>query len=957
MERFMKQAFCIVLFCGFCCVFSNKGYAQTKEDSLKAQEIFDKGVSLNNQKPDSSIIYLKEAYILFQKAKMNENLVYTLLAITNTYITLDRFDSARHYSNIAKAEARAKLDSLHPNIFLSLYNYANVLFFEGRYDHAITEYQGLIDRIVQLPDSIQEAPYIQICYFYSHNQLAICYDYFGDFEESQRYRQRLLRLYQTHREPSDRNIAIVHTTQASSYIDQNKFRSGLNALKRCLDVLDLNDPQLYVSDYVDTYFKIAKCYTELGKLDSAAFFLDKADAIQPAKNPRRPQVGLVRRGELAMRGDQYTEAISYLAAAQDQWAAVFQIKHRVFVKLFEQMGDAYAGQEDYPNAFQYYQQALAANHETMTGDETPEYFPPINDLQYPIPSISILAKKAKAFINHHGGSAEGRALAQACFLRVDSLFGRTLRELRSAESRSFFSKEFRPIYERAIDNCYTLYEQTGDEQHLAQAFAYSERSKAILLSLALRDSKARIEGGLPAAVLDEELELRTDIAAYRKRIFEAKPTTDSLLVVEWRNKLFDLEEAFRKLVEKMERDYPNYYQLKYGLVTTTPKQIQASLGSKKHQLIAYFQGDSTLYQFVFSKNNSQFYRQSFGESEKKHFSALLELLHTPGANDQATFAHHAKALYWVLFPASFDAATTAHLSVIPDGQLGFLPFGVLLTEAVNPGDGFRDLPYLLKTTQINYGYSATLLTTDSKQARSFTQELSAFAPAYQGALALSTNQPQAEAIAEQMGGTAYVDSIATEELFHHAAANSRILHLAMHGIPDVAHSLYAYLLFGPSNNDKEDGKLHAYELYNLSLNTELVTLSACETGYGKLAVGEGVMSLARAFRYAGCQNVLFSHWKVDGRSANDLLTGFYAAIANGAKPSEAIWQAKKDFLATAPPDQVHPYYWANFVLNGENQAVANSWPVSVVFLGVFLLLMLLAASLFFAFSKKNKKSV
>lgn len=946
MNQSILNTFTVIIYCILWGDFS-VSYSQVNTDSIKGQRYYNRSVEIANQNPDSSIIYLRMAEFQFNKAKSYESVVMSNLRLGNSHMMHDRYDSARHYATIAKDKAGDYLNTMHPYYMISLYNFANVLFHEGAYHRAILSYAFLLDHFHQLPDSIKNERNTQTCYFYAHNQMAICYDYLGDFEESQRYRLRFLDLYKPHHPPYDRIIAVIHSTQASSFIDQHLYKDALSELRQCLIILDQNDAQAVNWDYIDTYFKQAKCYIELGKIDSANLVLQQAENLQKENNPRRPQVGLSIRGELEIAKQDFELAISYLKESKSKWLEIYKKKekHRIFSKLLTQLADAHLNLQDHPAALHHYQLALAASHPTMTGDEAVDFLPSIEALQYPILCIPVLDKKAQALLQRNNASLPDRKLAQECYKRVDSLLSRTLRELRSAESRAFFSEEFRPIYERAIGNCYELYQETGDDTYLAQAFAYSERSKAILLSLALRDSKAKIEGGLPAEILEKEHQLRTDVATYRKRIFEAKATTDSLLLEGWRAKLFELEEDFRKLVAQMEQEYPNYYQVKYGLVTVTPEQVQANLRGKDHQLIAYFLGDSVLYQFVFSKEQVQLHKQPFGEEVHAHLSNLLPLLHTPDANGLSAFKTHASALYPTLLPQAYSDNPPETLTIIPDGKLGFLPFGVLLTEQAAPSDGFRELPYLLNQTQTSYGYSATLIHTSFRQQPTFTQNLSAFAPSYEGALRLSTNQPQATAVADQLGGKAYLAHAATEATFRQMAPDSRILHLAIHGMPDEKQALYAHLLFGPSSDSAEDGKLHAYELYNLSLNTQLVTLSACESGYGKLALGEGILSLARAFRYAGCQSILFSHWKVDGRAANDLLTGFYEQIDQGKRPSQAIWQAQNEFLATAPPDQVHPYYWANFVLTGEDEPLSK--PFYKWWIGGGLILLLVVFFIFF----------
>ena len=917
--------------------------ADSIPDSTLATNYLEKGDEILPVSMDSAIFYYNKAKVLFHTLGNKELKSNCFLLIESAYAYHDRIDSLTTFALQVVDSIENILGPKHYKYFLAIQNTAAIYNMEGRYFESIRQHKEFINKIAYLSDSIKNSSSFLNIIIYNLRGLAVSNSFLGDYEEAIRYIKQVQSLRKRSGEIISKPVAVEHSILASIFIDQFHYREALEELRKCLMILDRLDLNSVSRDYIDAYYKMATCFIKLNVPDSALYALNESDPLQEIGSGRRPQIGEIKRGDIAVLKGAYDDAFKYYQKGLDLWEKVFggRKKHLVFVRLYGEIGLTYTKIQDYPSALQHYQLALSSGHSTMTGDEPVDYFPPITELPNPVLCIPILDKKAQAILKRADGTLVDRQLAQACYLRVDSLASRSLRELRSAESRAFFSEEFRPIYERAIDNCYMLYQQTGNIAYLTQAFAYSERSKAILLSLALRDSKAKIEGGLPSEVLEKEYQLRTDIAAYRKRIFGAKASTDSLVLDSWRNKLFEMEEDFRKLVASMETDYPNYYQVKYGVMTVTPAQVQASLRGKDHQLIAYFLGDSALYRFVFSKGNVAMHKQENWAEGQSHFERLLPLLQTPSLESLAPFKEHAYGLYQALLPYPSNDAPQ-QLTIIPDGQLGFLPFGVLLSKQAAPSDGFRDLPYVCQRTQINYGYSATLLGTSFTQKTAFDKKLSAFAPAYEAELRLSTNQPQAKAVVEQVGGHAFLASAATEAAFKQTAQTSRILHLAMHGVPDVEQSLYAHMLFGPSTDSVEDGKLHAYELYNLSLNTQLVTLSACETGYGKLAQGEGVMSLARAFRYSGCQSILFSHWKVDGRAANELLAGFYEAIGEGKRPSAAIWQAQKDFLAAAPPDQVHPFYWANFVLTGEDHPLSSPFSKWWWGGGIFLVVLMMA---------------
>jgi hypothetical protein len=123
------------------------------------------------------------------------------------------------------------------------------------------------------------------------------------------------------------------------------------------------------------------------------------------------------------------------------------------------------------------------------------------------------------------------------------------------------------------------------------------------------------------------------------------------------------------------------------------------------------------------------------------------------------------------------------------------------------------------------------------------------------------------------------------------------------------------LLLAPDHAGGEDGILRLGEIYNLDLRAELVVLGACETGLGRLAGGEGVIGLTRAFLYAGATSVLVSLWPVSDESTSDLMVAFYDELLGGRPSAEALRQTKLRLLGRHL-EYAKPYYWSAFVLIG-----------------------------------------
>jgi CHAT domain-containing protein len=184
----------------------------------------------------------------------------------------------------------------------------------------------------------------------------------------------------------------------------------------------------------------------------------------------------------------------------------------------------------------------------------------------------------------------------------------------------------------------------------------------------------------------------------------------------------------------------------------------------------------------------------------------------------------------------------------------------------------------------------------------------------------------------------YIGDEATKENFLKEAPDAVLLHLATHAEVHDRDPMLSRLVFSPRSSDPY---LYASEIYGLSLKADLVVLSACETGLGQWARGEGVMSLARAFMIAGCPQVVMSLWAVDDRSTAQLMTDFYRGIDSELPPHEALRQAKLKMLDGDNPVYAHPYYWAGWVPIGGARAVELSrFPQKLVAAIVLILLAL-----------------
>jgi CHAT domain-containing protein len=301
-----------------------------------------------------------------------------------------------------------------------------------------------------------------------------------------------------------------------------------------------------------------------------------------------------------------------------------------------------------------------------------------------------------------------------------------------------------------------------------------------------------------------------------------------------------------------------------------------------------------------------------------------------------------KQLYELLIKPIPETFSTARLLVAPDGILNLLPFEALRDDQDQ---------YLLKSRIISYVPSGTILDTlrrNQMQERAPKPLLAVGDVAYENqggagrriptptsvrgriergiadisGIALH-DLPQTREEVEEIGRIVGPDAImllgkdATESAFKKEPLDQfRVLHLAVHGFADTQYPERSALVLGADPKSGDDGLLQVREIVRLRLNAELTTLSACDTGVGKLQGQEGISNLVEAFLVAGSRSVVASLWSADDTSASALMERFYERLAQGENTSSALRNAKLDLLVKYG-DQLSPFYWAAFITVGE----------------------------------------
>lgn len=519
----------------------------------------------------------------------------------------------------------------------------------------------------------------------------------------------------------------------------------------------------------------------------------------------------------------------------------------------------------------------------------------------------------------------------------------------SGDSKQLSRQYQLPIYEVAIEMAVELYQLNEETAYLIQAFSLAEKSKAGNLLDHLRSMQALEFAGVPDSLVERERYYRQRLAAMdATRLSE---TRDSVADLGLPHEQVALHEAYQAFLKKIAQKHPAYYQLKYPRLMDS-QLLPDNLGDSQ-AMYSYFWGKEQVFVFhVFQGKWAvhQLDRDSNLEQALNDWLAFVSRPPDERSASSAAFGEIGSSLGAALLPGL--SAEMTQLLIIPDGELGYLPFESLLVEPTQ-GNAFRDWPYLVRTHGMLYAYSAELWVQQRSLPHTNPASYQGFAPDFigeelspirAGLGPLAYNREEVSQVAKLLRGEAWIGNSAREASVKQLGEKPVILHFATHALADEADLMQSRLYFAQDTSDAEDGILHAYEIYGLSINSPLTVLSACQTGKGQLLQGEGIMSLARAFQFSGSKRVLSTLWQADDRAGATLVQSFFQLLSAGTEITHALQQSRLQWLEQSDTYHCHPYYWAGYVLIGEGGTISvasQAWYASPV-VWILTAIMLLA---------------
>ncbi|MDB4285832.1 CHAT domain-containing protein [bacterium] len=741
--------------------------------------------------------------------------------------------------------------------------------------------------------------------------------------------------------------------QADAFLEQGSILDGREEPKQAVIFFEKSN-YFYLKEYSSgseiCYNNLGKSYYKLGDYSkSIQNYTQAIEIIRQAGFSSNLAITYNNLGMSYLKNKETKKAL--LAFQKGLKNAVASKSSEAIAQSHNHFAEYYQSKNDYPNALTSSQNAIKA---------LVPLFDPENDANNPrkedlvnaedkIGLLIYLSDKAKILSrgtlstlsagspddlqgkNTQATQRQYLLKALELFELGDILVDQIRHEHSDENTKLFWRKKVLPFYEDALETCYQL-------QDMQKVFFFLEKSKAILLLDALRESVAL--DAVPDSIRNKTYLLKKQLLEARRNLNLSSEKKEGEKE-KWLQKIIFAQKLFDDHMESIRVIYPKSFSKKAETNTYALFEHNEIFSNRPHcSLVHFFYGHKNVYAFVSNSKKSTFLLIGKSKKVEQQVRKFVSFFESGSAIENAPeeFIAQSKALYDLLIKPLF-LSDTKELVIFPDGALAYLPFEALLSSL---SSSISDAPYLIKNVSIRYGYSATIASSQrSRIPRKSKKEIAAFAP-FAGASSninyapLAFSNDELGQISHTISGCFFKNDEATKRSFLTLKDKYAVIHLSTHAFSSAEES-HPKIVFS-------DTVLFLSELYALEIPADLVVLSACQTNIGKLSPGEGVMSLGRGFTYAGAQSLVSSLWNVNAASTSNILAGFYTNLQEGMEKHEALHQAKLSYLEdeTIPYYERSPYYWAGLVYYGDRAQIVlhekmETWQYGVI--GILLLLL------------------
>lgn len=817
-----------------------------------------------------------------------------------------------------------------PNIVNIYFNIGNVLMTIGQTDNAIEIFLKILD-ILKSQNMLKSEQTAKI-----YTSLGNAYTSKKDFVVANDYFEKsnsiLKEIY------SEDSFLIVdnYINQGNMMYYQNNFEFALQYYFLATKQQEKNSQN--PTNLISLYNNIGLVYTQTMRYSNAITFFEKALDLKKqyyTNEDEQSAIIYTNMGTVYQKLNNYNSALQYFNKAKDIMLNIYGFNYPTLTKTMLNIANLYFENQKYDTAQIFFQYAILTNQIDTTFYKRPDYYRNTNvysktDLLEAINGIlylHLIDKQKNSDINR-------LAELEPMILFADSIIDQIRFEIITDEDKMSINEQMSSFFQNTIFIFSILLDNTKNKEFTDKIFYFIEKNKSSTL-LSNISSENYSEDSLFQKYLDTQKYLKEKIRIYNQQIATSNDFKKNDF---YRQLIIETNQEIEKNNQQFKRNQSNFNVHYSSMKASKIYEIQSIIDDST-ALINYYLSDDFLLAIVITKSE---YNSFEIRIDKNFFQTINDFKRTIVSSQKQDFGTYLKSafdLYNYLFFFTLPSKIKK-LLIIPHLDLITIPFDALLTQKIEKIDTkFSDLPYLINNYSISYSYSASLfkkyyLTDYSSIERN---DLLTFAPVfksdnpqqYKGSNVSTILGTEKEAtdiynlfISKNLKSTKLLNNKANEYLFKLILKSNdyKIIHIATHGLVDYENPNLSALVLSRDSMNVEDGLVFAGEISNISLHSELVILSACETAQGKLFKGEGVVGLAYSFLSAGAKNLIISLWKVSDEATVELMYNFYSDLLtrvtnlnNCHSFNESLTKSKRKIIKSK---YSHPYFWAAFVLIG-----------------------------------------
>ncbi len=771
-----------------------------------------------------------------------------------------------------------------------------------------------------------------------HILLGSIYVQLGQYKEAQHKFLLAQQLYHQFESKIDKELlARIYNNLAALKFQQHAILESLAYYQKIAVLRQKMHSQQHLSLHT-TYTNIGNCYYQLGNYQKALSYHYKTLHILQKTYPKlHPLIASSHNyiGGTFQRLEQTDSAFAHLHQSATIYQHLFGTEHPKNIAPLWRLAKLYRQQESYQESERILKK-ITTLQEKHFGTKHPDLAKMYLDMAYLFQAQKMLVKAnyytQKAYqcnlLKEHPldrllllGIIENQLhisldLApkeqQNAFLLLDKIphiIALTQSNVRYLTDKQNLIQQLRKVCERGIELCYQLYQRQPNAAYLNKAFELMEYNKAVLLSIQIKQNYW--QNNHTNSNYQQQEQALAQIHLLEQKWKKAEQDQNTSLAIQLQEQLFKAHRTYEQISNQQEQQFQHHRPIQLSL-------LQAKL-SDNQTVINYFYGEHYIYILNIQSRQVQLQQVDLDlkkdiDQFSKYLLALeeskLKLAHSCQQFDQAAFM-----LYQTLIPP----LCTKELLIIPDGQLNYIPFETLTTRFSPNANGYHQLKYALHQHIISYAYSATSYYYQQyKHTNQKNCQVLGFAPSYNRHFKLASlkaNVQEVEFLEQQFLGTYYYHQNASKKNFQKQSNRFGVLHLASHAYADNHELQQAKLFFAATTADSNAMALHPHEIMQLPLHADFVVLSACQTAIGYWQEGEGIMSLARDFMYAGVPSILTTLWQINDQSSSQVIQKFYQNLQTMPK-NQALQYAKQTYLTQASAFGAHPYFWSGYILIG-----------------------------------------